>query len=218
MREKLLQAARETIATELSGAMNLAARLDDHFVQACEMMRACRGKAIVSGIGKSGHIGKKIAATLASTGTPAFYVHPAEALHGDLGMIAAGDVVILISYSGFAAEFIRMVPMLKRLPVGIIAFTGKPTSPLAMAADQVINIHTDREACPLGLAPTSSAVNTLIMGDALAIALMRSRNFSEHDYARTHPGGSLGTRLLCCVGDIMRKGEKLPRITRDVSK
>ncbi|WP_033477406.1 KpsF/GutQ family sugar-phosphate isomerase [Erwinia amylovora] len=217
MREKLLRAARETIETELSGAASLTERLDESFVHACEMMLACKGKVIVSGIGKSGHVGRKIAATLASTGTPAFYVHPAEALHGDLGMIAAGDVVILISYSGFAAEFIRMVPLLKQLPVGIIAFTGKPTSPLGTAADHVINIHTEREACPLGLAPTSSAVNTLMMGDALAIALMRSRNFSEHDYARTHPGGSLGTRLLCCVGDIMRKGEKLPRITRDVT-
>jgi len=213
MQELLLTAARETIETELREAANLADRLNNDFIQACLLIQACRGKVIVSGIGKSGHIGRKIAATLASTGTPAFYVHPAEALHGDLGMITAGDVVILISSSGHAAEFRLIVPLLKALPVGIIAFTGNPHSPLGEAADYCINIHANKEACPLGLAPTSSAVNTLIMGDAMAVALMRARNFSEHDFARSHPAGSLGTRLLCRVGDIMRNAEKIPCVS-----
>lgn len=217
MRNTLLNAARETIETELREAADLIDRVDDDFMQAGMLIHACTGKVIVSGIGKSGHIGRKIAATLASTGTPAFYVHPAEALHGDLGMISAGDVVILISYSGHAAEFRRMVPLLKALPVGIIAFTGNMASPLAEAADCRINIHVTAEACPLGLAPTSSAVNTLILGDALAISLMRARNFNEQDYARTHPAGSLGTRLLCRVDDIMRKGVKIPRVTGEAT-
>lgn len=217
MRETLLNAARETIETELWVAASLTEGLNEDFIQACTLILGCTGKVVVSGIGKSGHIGRKIAATLASTGTPAFYVHPAEALHGDLGMIATGDVVILISYSGHADEFRRIVPLLKLLPVGIIAFTGNPKSPLGEAADYCINIHAVSEACPLGLAPTSSAVNTLIMGDALALALMKVRNFSEQDYARTHPAGSLGKRLLCRVGDIMRKGEKIPRVGKSAT-
>ncbi|MTD25334.1 KpsF/GutQ family sugar-phosphate isomerase [Erwinia sorbitola] len=217
MRQLLIEAARETLQTEIDQLINLPARVDNAFTDACEMMLGCRGKVIVSGMGKSGHIGKKIAATLASTGTPAFYVHPAEALHGDLGMIAAGDVVLLISYSGHAAEFRRMMPLLRALPVGIIAFTGNPESPLAQGADQVIDIKVAREACPLGLAPTSSAVCTLMMGDAMAIALMKARNFSENDYARTHPAGSLGARLLCRVGDIMRSGEKIALVQDDAS-
>ncbi|PLR35629.1 arabinose 5-phosphate isomerase GutQ [Chimaeribacter coloradensis] len=212
MKEQILIAARQTIETELREATSLPERLDDDFLRACELILACSGKVIVSGIGKSGHIGRKIAATLASTGTPAFYVHPAEALHGDLGMIAAGDVVVLISYSGHAAEFRRMMPLLKALPVSVIAFTGNRASPLGEAADCCINIHVENEACPLGLAPTSSAVNTLIMGDAMAIALMRTRNFSEQDYARTHPAGSLGTKLLCRVQDIMRTEAKVPLV------
>lgn len=214
MKNLILEAARDTIETELHEASRLTERLNDDFLQACDRIHTCSGKVIVSGIGKSGHIGRKIAATLASTGTPAFYVHPAEALHGDLGMIASGDVVILISYSGYAAEFRSMVPLLKALPVGIIAFTGNPASPLGEAADHCINIHVNKEACPLGLAPTSSAVNTLIMGDAMAIALMQARNFSEQDYARTHPAGSLGTRLLCRVGDIMRTEASIPLVSK----
>lgn len=217
MRDLLINAAQETLQTEIDELVNLPERLDEDFIAACELVLACKGKVIVSGIGKSGHIGKKIAATLASTGTPAFYVHPAEALHGDLGMIAAGDVAILISYSGHAAEFRRMMPLLQALPVSIIAFTGNPESPLAVAADRVVNIHVSREACPLGLAPTSSAVCTLMMGDALAIALMKARNFSEHDYARTHPGGSLGAKLLCRVSDIMRSGDGVPQVLDDAS-
>ncbi|MBK4723890.1 KpsF/GutQ family sugar-phosphate isomerase [Pantoea agglomerans] len=217
MREILIEAARETLQTEIDQVVSLPDRLDNAFADACTMMLACRGKVIVSGMGKSGHIGKKIAATLASTGTPAFYVHPAEALHGDLGMIAAGDVVVLISYSGHAAEFRRMMPLLRALPVGIIAFTGNADSPLAQEADHVINVQVTREACPLGLAPTSSAVCTLMMGDSMAIALMRARNFDENDYARTHPAGSLGARLLCRVGDIMRNGGKIAQVQEDAS-
>ncbi|WP_413730069.1 KpsF/GutQ family sugar-phosphate isomerase [Sodalis sp. RH22] len=212
MREILMNAARETLQTEINEIICLSERVDDPFVDACKLILTCRGKVIVSGIGKSGHIGKKIAATLASTGTPAFYVHPAEALHGDLGMIAAGDVVILISYSGHAAEFRRMMPLLRALPVGVIAFTGNPDSPLACSADHVITTYVTQEACPLGLAPTSSAVCTLMMGDAMAIALMKARNFSELDFARTHPAGSLGTRLLSRVGDIMRTNDKIPQV------
>lgn len=217
MREILIEAARETLQTEIDQVVSLPDRLDNAFADACTMMLACRGKVIVSGMGKSGHIGKKIAATLASTGTPAFYVHPAEALHGDLGMIAAGDVVVLISYSGHAAEFRRMMPLLRALPVGIIAFTGNADSPLAQGADHVINVQVTREACPLGLAPTSSAVCTLMMGDSMAIALMRARNFDENDYARTHPAGSLGARLLCRVGDIMRNDGKIAQVQEDAS-
>lgn len=217
MREMLIKAARETLQTEIDQVVTLPERVDNAFTDACAMMLACRGKVIVSGMGKSGHVGKKIAATLASTGTPAFYVHPAEALHGDLGMIAAGDVVVLISYSGYAAEFRRMMPLLRGLPVGVIAFTGNADSPLAQDADHVINVKVSREACPLGLAPTSSAVCTLMMGDAMAIALMRARNFNENDYARTHPAGSLGARLLCRVGDIMRSGEKIAQVQEDAS-
>lgn len=217
VKELLLATARETIETEINSISQLTDRLDAGFLTACDLLIKCRGKTIISGIGKSGHIGRKIAATLASTGTSAFYVHPAEALHGDLGMIAPGDMVILISYSGFAAEFTQMIPLLRAISVGIIAFTGNANSPLGLSADCIINIQTNREACPLGLAPTSSAVNTLVMGDALAIALMRARNFSESDYARTHPAGALGTRLLCKVGDIMRKGEKLPCVDSNVT-
>lgn len=212
MKELVICAARETIQTELREASSLTERLDDDFLHACQRILACEGKVIVSGIGKSGHIGRKIAATLASTGTSAFYVHAAEALHGDLGMIAGGDVVILISYSGHAAEFRRIMPLLKALPVCVIAFTGNLASPLAEAADHCIDVHVKQEACPLGLAPTSSAVNTLIMGDALSIAVMRARNFSEEDYARTHPAGSLGMRLLCRVRDIMRTDARIPLV------
>jgi len=217
MNDLLLNSARETIETELHEAAGLTERLDNDFLQACRCILTCSGKVIVSGIGKSGHVGQKIAATLASTGTPAFYVHPAEALHGDLGMITTGDVVILISYSGHAAEFIRMIPLLKALPVYVIAFTGNRASPLGETADYCINIHIEKEACPLGLAPTASAVNTLIMGDDMSIALMRARNFSEKDYARTHPAGSLGMRLLCRVSDLMRTEAKIPQVFETVT-
>lgn len=208
----ILESARLTIDTEIQGALKLSERLDEHFTGACLEILSAKGKIVVSGMGKSGHVGRKLAATLASTGTAAFYVHPSEALHGDLGMIEKGDVAILISYSGFAAEFRLIIPLLKELNVVIIAFTGNLESPLARAADYILNIYTEKEACPFGLAPTSSVVNTLILGDAMAISLMQARGFSESDYAKTHPAGSLGMRLLCRVVDIMRTEPKIPTI------
>ncbi|RTF11889.1 KpsF/GutQ family sugar-phosphate isomerase, partial [Serratia marcescens] len=182
----LLAFARETLEIELTEAQRLLARLDDNFVCACELLLNCRGKAVISGIGKSGHIGKKIAASLASTGTPSFFVHPAEALHGDLGMIGADDVVVFISYSGRAKELDLILPLLVENGIPVIAITGGKESPLAQAAACVLDIGVEREACPMGLAPTSSAVNTLMMGDALAMALMRQRGFNAEDFARSH--------------------------------
>lgn len=208
----LLNFARETLEIELAEATRLLARLDDNMVCACELLLNCRGKAVVSGIGKSGHIGKKIAATLASTGTPAFFVHPAEALHGDLGMIGKDDVVIFISYSGRAKELALILPLLAENHIPLIAITGGKESPLATAAACMLDISIEREACPMGLAPTSSAVNTLMIGDALAMALMRQRGFNAEDFARSHPGGSLGARLLNRVHHLMRTGERLPSV------
>ena len=195
----LLAFARETLEIELTEAQRLLARLDDNFVCACELLLNCRGKAVISGIGKSGHIGKKIAASLASTGTPSFFVHPAEALHGDLGMIGADDVVVFISYSGRAKELDLILPL------------------LALAAACMLDISVEREACPMGLAPTSSAVNTLMMGDALAMALMRQRGFNAEDFARSHPGGSLGARLLNRVHHLMRTGDRLPKVSESAN-
>ena len=190
--DAIIQFGREVIQTELNEAQQLLHRLDDHFTRACRLIAECRGKVIISGIGKSGHIGKKIAASLASTGSPAFFVHPAEALHGDLGMATESDLIVLISYSGEASEFKFMLPRLKELGLKSVAITGNPSSYLAQQSDVTLDISITQEACPLGLAPTSSAVNTLMMGDALAISAMRMRNFSRHDFARSHPAGSLG--------------------------
>ncbi|AGB83548.1 KpsF/GutQ family protein [Serratia sp. FGI94] len=208
----LLTFARETLEIELAEAQRLLARLDDNFVRACELLLNCRGKAVISGIGKSGHIGKKIAASLASTGTPAFFLHPAEALHGDLGMIGPNDVMIFISYSGRAKELDLILPLLAESRIPVIAITGGNASPLAQAAACVLDISVEREACPMGLAPTSSAVNTLMIGDALAMALMRQRGFNAEDFARSHPGGSLGARLLNRVHHLMRTGDRLPKV------
>lgn len=208
----LLTFARETLEIELAEAQRLLARLDDNFVRACELLLNCRGKAVISGIGKSGHIGKKIAASLASTGTPAFFLHPAEALHGDLGMIGPNDVMIFISYSGRAKELDLILPLLAESRIPVIAITGGKASPLAQAAACVLDISVEREACPMGLAPTSSAVNTLMIGDALAMALMRQRGFNAEDFARSHPGGSLGARLLNRVHHLMRTGDRLPKV------
>ncbi|PLR36807.1 arabinose-5-phosphate isomerase GutQ [Chimaeribacter californicus] len=213
----LLAFARETLEIELAEAQRLLARLDGQFVRACELLLACNGKAVVSGIGKSGHIGKKIAASLASTGTPAFFVHPAEALHGDLGMIGRGDVMIFISYSGRAKELDLILPLLAENGTPVIAITGGLASPLAQQAACVLDISVEREACPMGLAPTSSAVNTLMMGDALAMALMRRRGFGAEDFARSHPGGSLGARLLNRVHHLMRTGERIPQVRSDAT-
>lgn len=211
--QQLLQYGRELLELELYEAQKLPNRLGIDFVKACELILSITGKVVVSGIGKSGHIGKKIAASLASTGTPSFFMHPSEALHGDLGMVTKNDIVILISYSGRAKEFNLILPILKEMNVAVIAITGGLTSPLAKAADAVLDISIEKEACPMGLAPTSSSTNTLLIGDALAIALMRIKGFKEEDFARSHPAGSLGAKLLNRVKDVMRTGERVPKIT-----
>ena len=180
-------------------------------------MLGCEGRIVVTGMGKSGHIGGKIAATLASTGSPAFFVHPGEASHGDLGMITAKDVVIALSNSGNTAEILTIVPIIKRLGVPLISMTGSPGSPLAYEATINLNVSVENEACPLGLAPTSSTTVALVMGDALAVALLEARGFTEEDFALSHPGGSLGRRLLLHVSDIMHTGKDTPRISPDVS-
>lgn len=208
----LLALARAVIETEIAALQALPARLDDAFLHACEAILACRGRVIVTGMGKSGHIGNKIAATLASTGTPAFFVHPAEASHGDLGMIVHGDVVIALSNSGTSEEILAILPVLRRMDIQIIAMTGNPASPLAQAADFHIHTGVDKEACPLGLAPTSSTTAALVMGDALAVALLEARGFTADDFARSHPGGRLGKRLLVHVRDIMHIGEAIPQV------
>ena len=190
----------------------LRERLDHEFVRACRFMLACRGRIVVLGMGKSGHIGGKIAATLASTGSPAFFVHPGEASHGDLGMITQGDVVLALSNSGQTSEILTLVPLLKRLGTPLVALTGNPRSPLAQEADCHIDVSVAQEACPLGLAPTASTTATLAMGDALAVALLEARGFTAQDFARSHPGGKLGRRLLLHVGDIMHSGERLPQV------
>ncbi len=203
------------IQTETAAISALADRINDDFNHACEYMLGCQGRIIVLGMGKSGHIGNKIAATLASTGSPAFFVHPGEASHGDLGMITAKDVVLALSSSGETSEILTILPIIKRLDVPLISLTGNPESTLAKAANINIDVHVEKEACPLGLAPTSSTTATLVMGDALAIALLEARGFTEQDFARSHPGGSLGRRLLLLIEDIMHTGEKVPQVHED---
>ena len=215
MSDALLNAGRQTLMLELQEASRLPERLGDDFVRAANTIIHCEGKVIVSGIGKSGHIGKKIAATLASTGTPAFFVHPAEALHGDLGMIESRDVMLFIS--GGAKELDLIIPRLEDKSVALLAMTGKPTSPLGLAAKAVLDISVEREACPMRLAPTSSTVNTLMMGDALAIAVMQARGFNEEDFARSHPAGALGARLLNKVHHLMRRDDAIPQVTLTTS-
>ncbi len=215
MVSKITELALAVIETEAAAVAALADRIDAKFVQACEYLLACTGRIIVTGMGKSGHIGRKIAATLASTGSPAFYVHPGEASHGDMGMITANDVLLAISYSGFTQEIVTLLPLLKRLNVPLITLSADPNSPLAMAADININIKVSKEACPLGLAPTASTTATLVMGDALAISLLDARGFSADDFAWSHPGGSLGKRLLLKVGDLMHSGSDIPKVSQD---
>jgi arabinose-5-phosphate isomerase len=190
----------------------LAERIDETFERACEILLGCKGRVVVTGMGKSGHIGNKIAATLASTGTPAFFVHPGEASHGDLGMITSGDVVIALSNSGTTAELITILPLLKLLAVPVIALTGNPSSELAISADVHLNVGVSEEACPLNLAPTSSTTVTLVMGDALAIALLEARGFTANDFAMSHPGGALGRRLLLKIDSIMHTGDEIPSV------
>jgi arabinose-5-phosphate isomerase len=210
--KRALALARRVLDTEARAITSLADRLSDPFVAAIELMLGCRGRVVVSGIGKSGHVARKLAATLASTGTPAFFVHPAEAGHGDLGMIAAGDVVVMLSNSGETDELLLLTPHLKRQGAALIALTGNEKSTLARAADVHLDASVDAEACPLGLAPTASTTAALALGDALALAILDARGFSVDDFARSHPGGALGRRLLTRVADVMRTGDAMPRV------
>ena len=212
---RLKELARQVLAIEAEAVTRLAARIDDRFVRACRLMLDCLGRIVVLGIGKSGHIGGKIAATLASTGTPAFFVHPAEANHGDMGMITAQDVVVALSNSGETDEILTLLPLIKRLGVPLIALTGNAGSTLGKAADVHIDVSVPQEACPLGLAPTSSTTATLAMGDALAVALLEARGFTAEDFARSHPGGRLGRRLLLLIDDVMHVGDQMPRSAPD---
>ncbi len=209
---RLRELARAVIDTEARAVTALGDRIDEDFVRACRHMLDCTGRIVVIGMGKSGHIGGKIAATLASTGTPAFFVHPGEASHGDLGMITEHDVVLALSNSGETDEILTILPLIKRLGVPLIALTGNPRSRLAREADVHLNVSVEKEACPLGLAPTASTTATLVMGDALAVSLLESRGFTADDFARSHPGGRLGKRLLLHVADIMHTGEAVPRV------
>jgi arabinose-5-phosphate isomerase len=208
---------RAVIATEAAAITALLDRLDEHFEKACRYLLTCRGRIVVTGMGKSGHIGNKIAATLASTGSPAFFVHPGEASHGDLGMITPQDVVLALSNSGETSELLTILPLLKRLGTPLIAMTGKPQSTLARESEVHLDVSVEKEACPLGLAPTSSTTATLVMGDALAVALLQARGFTAEDFALSHPGGSLGRRLLLHVSDIMHSDDALPVVTESAS-
>ena len=206
----LLDRARQVLAIEADAVQHLRETLDEGFCRACRQVLACQGRVIVSGMGKSGHIARKIAATLASTGTPAFFVHPAEASHGDLGMVTAQDVFIALSNSGRTDELMTIVPQVKRVGAALIALTGDAESPLAQYADIHLYAGARQEACPLNLAPTASTTAALALGDALAVALLEARGFGSEDFARSHPGGALGRRLLTHVSDIMRQGDDLP--------
>lgn len=210
--ENVLNMGRRVLEIERDGLQGLLSRIDTDFVRACERMMACTGRIVVTGMGKSGHIGGKIAATLASTGTPAFFVHPGEASHGDLGMITRQDVVLAISYSGETAEIVTILPLIKRMGAPLIAMTGKPNSTMAKMSDVHLNVAVDQEACPMNLAPTASTTATLAMGDALAVALLDARGFTPEDFAMSHPGGSLGRRLLLKIADVMHGGDRLPKV------
>lgn len=211
----LLAAARRALGIEARAVMALESRLDERFAEACRVCLDCSGRVVVTGIGKSGHVARKIAATLASTGTPAFFLHPAEAGHGDLGTITRADAVLAVSNSGETPELLLIVPHLKRLAVPLVTMTGKPGSTLGRVATVVLDVSVPEEACPLNLAPTASTTAALAMGDALAVALLETRGFTEQDFARAHPGGSLGRRLLLRIEDIMRTGAALPRVRPD---
>jgi arabinose-5-phosphate isomerase len=207
-----LELARTVLKTEAQAVAALVDRIDGDFLRAVDLLLKCRGRVVVSGVGKSGHIGRKIAATMASTGTPAMFVHAAEAAHGDLGMITRADVLVALSYSGATAELLTIVPTLKREGTTLIAMTGKADSPLARHADVHLDVHVDKEACPLNLAPTSSTAAMLALGDALAIACLDARGFGPTDFARSHPGGALGRRLLTKVEDVMVTGDDVPAV------
>ncbi len=208
----LLSSGRRALEVETRGVQQLVARLDASFARACQLCLDCRGRVIVTGMGKSGHVAGKVAATLASTGTPAFFIHAAEASHGDLGMITRDDVLMALSYSGETPEVLLLLPHLARLGTPLIALTGNPQSTLAKAATAHLNVSVPEEACPLNLAPTASTTATLAMGDAVAVALLEARGFTAQDFARSHPGGSLGRKLLLHVSDVMRRGDDLPLV------
>ena len=213
----LIQSAQRTIRLELEAIQDLLARINDDFVRACELILTSKGRVVVLGMGKSGHVGNKIAATLASTGTTAFFVHPAEASHGDMGMITRDDVVLALSNSGSTAEIVTLLPLIKRLGIRLISMTGNPDSPLAKAAEVNLDARVSQEACPLNLAPTSSTTVSLVLGDALAVALLEARGFTAEDFAFSHPGGALGRRLLLKVDNVMHAGDSLPRVKRGTS-
>jgi arabinose-5-phosphate isomerase len=212
MTKPFVSAALNAIDIERQAVEALSDRIDEDFVRACEVIMACKGRVVVTGMGKSGHIGNKIAATLASTGTPSFFVHPGEASHGDLGMITSQDVVLAISNSGNTGEVLTILPLLKRMGAPLISMTGNRDSTLAREAEANLDVSVAKEACPLGLAPTSSTTATLVMGDALAVALLEARGFSAEDFAFSHPGGALGRRLLLRVSDIMHTDDRIPRV------
>jgi arabinose-5-phosphate isomerase len=207
-----LDLARTVLQIEAQAVGALADRIDDAFLRAIDLLLQCRGRVVVSGVGKSGHVGRKIAATMASTGTPAMFVHAAEAAHGDLGMITRSDVLVALSYSGETAELLTIVPTLKREGTPLVAMTGNPGSSLARHADVHLDVHVEKEACPLNLAPTSSTTAMLALGDALAVACLDARGFGPADFARSHPGGALGRRLLTRVEDVMATGEDIPSV------
>lgn len=218
--ESLIATARSTIEMQRDSVSALHERIGPHFVEACQLILASKGRVVVMGMGKSGHIANKIAATLASTGTPAYFVHPAEASHGDIGMVTRDDVVLALSNSGTTPELLTLLPILKRKGVALIALSGNPDSELARAATVNLDVSVEREACPLGLAPTTSTTAALVMGDAVAMALLEARGFTAEDFAFSHPGGNLGRRLLLKVADIMHTGESIPRVhnTTSISK
>ncbi|MEG3132947.1 arabinose-5-phosphate isomerase KdsD [Rouxiella sp. T17] len=212
-----IEVGKQVLQTEREGLEQLDQYINHDFSRACEMMFNCTGKIIVMGMGKSGHVGRKMAATFASTGTPAFFVHPGEASHGDLGMVSKQDIVILISNSGESHEILALIPVLKRLDMRLICLTANPDSSMGKAADVHICVKVPKEACPLGLAPTSSTTAVMVMGDALAVALLEARGFTPEDFAMSHPGGALGRKLLLRVSDIMHTGSEIPQVSRDAS-
>jgi arabinose-5-phosphate isomerase len=214
---ELLALASEVLEIESRAVNALRSRLNEDFIAACQLCLTTPGRVVVTGMGKSGHVSNKIAATLASTGTPAFFMHPAEASHGDLGMITSQDLLLAISYSGETAEVVTILPVVKRMGARLLSFTGNPDSTMARAADVHLDISVSEEACPLNLAPTASTTATLAMGDALAVALLQSRGFTAEDFARSHPSGILGKRLLLRVADVMRDGDRIPAVKTDAS-
>ena len=213
----LINIGKRSVELEQSAVQEMLSRIDENFALACRILLACKGRIVVIGIGKSGHIARKIASTFASTGSPAFFVHSAEAGHGDMGMITEKDVAIMVSYSGKSEELVRLLPIVKRMGIKMIAMTGSATSPLAKAADIHISVKISKEACPLNLAPTSSTTATLVMGDAIAIAMLEARGFTADNFAFSHPSGALGRKLLLRVSDVMHSGKDIPMVNRTVN-